>query len=84
MLLLLIYVQVVELLIQKLENETSFHCKVDLFFLVDSITQCSHNKKRWEYDSIQRCFVAFIMDLPVSLSASSSSLLSAQIFKSQV
>lgn len=37
--------EVVELLIRKLENETSFHRKVDLFFLVDSITQCSHNQK---------------------------------------
>jgi len=40
-----LYVQVVELLIRKLENETSFHRKVDLFFLVDSITQCSHSQK---------------------------------------
>ncbi|KAE9593406.1 hypothetical protein Lal_00029018 [Lupinus albus] len=37
--------EVVELLILKLENETSFHRKVDLFFLVDSITQCSHSQK---------------------------------------
>ncbi|KAK7264122.1 hypothetical protein RJT34_31726 [Clitoria ternatea] len=37
--------EVVELLIRKLENENSFHRKVDLFFLVDSITQCSHNHK---------------------------------------
>ncbi|XP_019450918.1 PREDICTED: ENHANCER OF AG-4 protein 2-like isoform X1 [Lupinus angustifolius] len=37
--------EVVELLIRKLENETSFHRKVDLFFLVDSITQCSHSQK---------------------------------------
>ncbi|XP_024638341.1 ENHANCER OF AG-4 protein 2 isoform X3 [Medicago truncatula] len=37
--------EVVELLIRKLESETSFHRKVDLFFLVDSITQCSHNHK---------------------------------------
>ncbi|KAL2329149.1 hypothetical protein Fmac_022576 [Flemingia macrophylla] len=37
--------EVVELLIRKLENECSFHRKVDLFFLVDSITQCSHNQK---------------------------------------
>ncbi|GAU25944.1 hypothetical protein TSUD_16820, partial [Trifolium subterraneum] len=36
---------VVELLIRKLESETSFHRKVDLFFLVDSITQCSNNQK---------------------------------------
>lgn len=44
-LLLSPFVQVVELLIRKLENETSFHRKVDLFFLVDSITQCSHSHK---------------------------------------
>lgn len=37
--------QVVELLIQKLEDESSFHRKVNLFFLVDSITQCSHSQK---------------------------------------
>lgn len=37
--------QVVELLTRKLENETSFHRRVDLFFLVDSITQCSHSHK---------------------------------------
>ncbi|KAL3502244.1 hypothetical protein ACH5RR_036693 [Cinchona calisaya] len=37
--------EVVELLIRKLENEPSFHRKVDLFFLVDSITQCSHSHK---------------------------------------
>ncbi|KAJ9189391.1 hypothetical protein P3X46_000694 [Hevea brasiliensis] len=37
--------EVVELLIRKLETEASFHRKVDLFFLVDSITQCSHNHK---------------------------------------
>ncbi|KAL0828398.1 hypothetical protein Bca101_052076 [Brassica carinata] len=37
--------EVVELLIRKLENEPHLHRKVDLFFLVDSITQCSHNQK---------------------------------------
>ncbi|CAN1812324.1 ENHANCER OF AG-4 protein 2 [Linum perenne] len=37
--------EVVELLIRKLENEPRSHRKVDLFFLVDSITQCSHNQK---------------------------------------
>ncbi|KAM1102030.1 hypothetical protein FF1_010869 [Malus domestica] len=37
--------EVVELLIRKLESEPSFHRKVDLFFLVDSITQISHNQK---------------------------------------
>lgn len=39
------YVQVVELLIRKLETEPSLHRRVDLFFLVDSITQCSHGHK---------------------------------------
>lgn len=48
-LLLSSYVQVVEVLIRKLENETSFHRKVDLFFLVDSITQCSHSHKGGEH-----------------------------------
>ncbi|KAL0286868.1 UNVERIFIED_CONTAM: ENHANCER OF AG-4 protein 2 [Sesamum angustifolium] len=37
--------EVVELLIQKLENEPSLHRRVDLFFLVDSITQCSHSQR---------------------------------------
>ncbi|EPS67443.1 hypothetical protein M569_07331, partial [Genlisea aurea] len=37
--------EVVELLIRKLENESSYHRKVDLFFLVDSITQCSHSQR---------------------------------------
>lgn len=37
--------EVVELLIHKLESEPSYHRKVDLFFLVDSITQCSHTQK---------------------------------------
>ncbi|KAK6160527.1 hypothetical protein DH2020_003908 [Rehmannia glutinosa] len=36
---------VVELLVQKLENEPSLHRRVDLFFLVDSITQCSHSQR---------------------------------------
>ncbi|XP_009396154.2 ENHANCER OF AG-4 protein 2 isoform X1 [Musa acuminata AAA Group] len=37
--------EIVELLLQKLEGEPSFHRRVDLFFLVDSITQCSHAQK---------------------------------------
>ncbi|XP_048598446.1 protein HUA2-LIKE 1 isoform X1 [Brassica napus] len=37
--------EVVELLIRKLESEPLFRRKVDLFFLVDSITQCSHSQK---------------------------------------
>ncbi|XP_020242189.1 protein HUA2-LIKE 1-like isoform X2 [Asparagus officinalis] len=37
--------EVVELLIRKLELETSLHRRIDLFFLVDSITQCSHGQK---------------------------------------
>lgn len=42
------FMQVVELLIQKLENEPSLHRRVDLFFLVDSITQCSHSQRGME------------------------------------
>ncbi|KAJ0963936.1 hypothetical protein J5N97_029058 [Dioscorea zingiberensis] len=37
--------EVVDLIIRKLEGESSFRRKVDLFFLVDSITQCSHSQK---------------------------------------
>ncbi|KAK4360209.1 hypothetical protein RND71_019161 [Anisodus tanguticus] len=37
--------EVVELLIRKLDNEPSFPHRVDLFYLVDSITQCSHSHK---------------------------------------
>ncbi|XP_042053305.1 ENHANCER OF AG-4 protein 2-like isoform X2 [Salvia splendens] len=43
--------EVVELLIQKLENEPSLHRRVDLFFLVDSITQCSHTQRGVSYVS---------------------------------
>ncbi|KAK1297517.1 ENHANCER OF AG-4 protein 2 [Acorus calamus] len=37
--------EVVELLIRKLECESNLHRRVDLFFLVDSITQCSHSQR---------------------------------------
>ncbi|KAJ0963939.1 hypothetical protein J5N97_029061 [Dioscorea zingiberensis] len=37
--------EVIDLIIWKLEGESSFRRKVDLFFLVDSITQCSHSQK---------------------------------------
>ena len=30
-----------EILVQRLETESSLHRRVDLFFLVDSIAQCS-------------------------------------------
>lgn len=56
--------QVVELLIRKLETEPSFHRKVDLFFLVDSITQCSHSQKGINF-----------WDLSLSLSRSLQSVL---------
>lgn len=60
--------QVVELLIHKLENEPSFHRRVDLFFLVDSITQCSHNQRGmhiWklchrDHEAMKAIFVFFI------------------------
>ncbi|KAI3948232.1 hypothetical protein MKX01_014831 [Papaver californicum] len=37
--------EVVEILARSLENESSLHRRVDLFFLVDSITQCSRGQK---------------------------------------
>ncbi|KAF7804773.1 protein HUA2-LIKE 2-like isoform X2 [Senna tora] len=37
--------EVVEILVHSLETESSLHRRVDLFFLVDSITQCSRGLK---------------------------------------
>ncbi|GAB2242899.1 hypothetical protein Droror1_Dr00019674 [Drosera rotundifolia] len=37
--------EVVDLLIRRLENEPNNRRRVDLFFLLDSITQCSHSQK---------------------------------------
>ncbi|CAL9178612.1 unnamed protein product [Musa hybrid cultivar] len=37
--------EVIEILLQNLEREQNLHRRVDLFFLVDSITQCSRNHK---------------------------------------
>ncbi|KAG7967449.1 hypothetical protein I3843_08G099900 [Carya illinoinensis] len=37
--------KVVEILVRNLETESSLHRRVDLFFLVDSITQCSRGLK---------------------------------------
>ncbi|XP_068662450.1 protein HUA2-LIKE 3-like [Aristolochia californica] len=37
--------EVVELLLQNLEGESSLYRRVDLFFLVDSITQCSRGQR---------------------------------------
>ncbi|XAR61231.1 hypothetical protein NMG60_11034876 [Bertholletia excelsa] len=37
--------KVVEVLVRNLESESSLHKRVDLFFLVDSITQCSRSLK---------------------------------------
>ncbi|GJN39951.1 hypothetical protein PR202_gb29106 [Eleusine coracana subsp. coracana] len=37
--------EIVELLIQKLESEPNLHRRIDLLFLVDSITQFSHSHK---------------------------------------
>ncbi|KAG1331785.1 protein HUA2-LIKE 2, partial [Cocos nucifera] len=37
--------EVVDILLQNLERESSFYRRVDLFFLVDSITQCSRSQK---------------------------------------
>ncbi|KAL2609752.1 hypothetical protein R1flu_028325 [Riccia fluitans] len=37
--------QIVEIIADRLEKEPSYHRRVDLFFLVDSITQCSSSHK---------------------------------------
>ncbi|OEL26817.1 ENHANCER OF AG-4 protein 2 [Dichanthelium oligosanthes] len=37
--------EIVELLVQKLESEPNLHRRIDLLFLVDSITQCSHSQR---------------------------------------
>lgn len=37
--------QVVDLLVQYLEKESILHKRVDLFFLVDSVAQCSRGLK---------------------------------------
>uniref|UniRef100_J3MPH9 PWWP domain-containing protein n=1 Tax=Oryza brachyantha TaxID=4533 RepID=J3MPH9_ORYBR len=37
--------EIVELLMLKLESEPNLHRRVDLLFLIDSITQCSHTQK---------------------------------------
>uniref|UniRef100_A0A0D9X3C6 CID domain-containing protein n=1 Tax=Leersia perrieri TaxID=77586 RepID=A0A0D9X3C6_9ORYZ len=37
--------EIVELLVLKLESEPNLHRRIDLLFLVDSITQCSHSQK---------------------------------------
>ncbi|XP_022758176.1 protein HUA2-LIKE 2-like isoform X1 [Durio zibethinus] len=39
--------KVVEIVARNLERESSLHKRVDLFFLVDSITQCSRGLKAW-------------------------------------
>lgn len=48
-------VEVVEILVRQLENESRLHKRVDLFFLVDSIAQCSRGFKgdvRGKYPSV--------------------------------
>ncbi|CAO2186536.1 unnamed protein product [Urochloa humidicola] len=37
--------EIVELLLRKLESEPNLHRRIDLLFLVDSITQCSHSQR---------------------------------------
>ncbi|CAO2169919.1 unnamed protein product [Urochloa humidicola] len=37
--------EIVELLVRKLESEPNLHRRIDLLFLVDSITQCSHSHR---------------------------------------
>ncbi|XP_062215550.1 protein HUA2-LIKE 2-like [Phragmites australis] len=37
--------EVIDIIVEHLENESNLYKRVDLFFLVDSITQCSRNQK---------------------------------------
>lgn len=37
--------QVIEVIVRKLENEPSFHRRVDYWFLLDSVTQVAHTNK---------------------------------------
>ena len=37
--------QIVEIILLKLENEPSFHRRVDFWFLLDSVTQVAHTQK---------------------------------------
>ncbi|KAJ1266746.1 hypothetical protein BS78_07G001500 [Paspalum vaginatum] len=37
--------EIVDLLVHKLESEPNLHRRIDLLFLVDSITQCSHSQR---------------------------------------
>ena len=38
-------VQAIDIIVEHLEKESNLYKRVDLFFLVDSITQCSRNQK---------------------------------------
>lgn len=38
-------IQVMDIILECVEKESSLHKRVDLFFLVDSITQCSRTQK---------------------------------------
>lgn len=49
-----------EILARNLESESSPRKKVDLFFLVDSITQCSGGMKGKSFLSVLRYYCAYI------------------------
>ncbi|PNT77385.1 hypothetical protein BRADI_1g61937v3 [Brachypodium distachyon] len=37
--------EAIDIIVERMEKETNLHKRVDLFFLIDSITQCSRNQK---------------------------------------
>ncbi|KAK9139619.1 hypothetical protein Scep_009300 [Stephania cephalantha] len=62
--------EVVEILARYLESEPSLHRRVDLFFLVDSITQCSRSQKVLQWNQgryfvrlSKQCFLVYYPQL---------------------
>lgn len=56
-----------EIIVLKLENEASFHRRVDFWFLLDSVTQVAHSQKG-EFGVGGRCFGCLERGVVVRLS----------------
>uniref|UniRef100_A0A7I4A4D8 PWWP domain-containing protein n=1 Tax=Physcomitrium patens TaxID=3218 RepID=A0A7I4A4D8_PHYPA len=54
--------QIVEVIVRKLENEPSFHRRVDYWFLLDSVTQVAHTQKVAAYLPIVQSFLPRILN----------------------
>nr|XP_024381171.1 protein HUA2-LIKE 1-like [Physcomitrium patens] len=54
--------QIVEVIVRKLENEPSFHRRVDYWFLLDSVTQVAHTQKVVAYLPIVQSFLPRILN----------------------